>query len=84
MKKQQYCESVKHAQSVQIDEIPLPSSNEMPNDPIGVPMQISGEKRIPLPPTALSLPPFAPSAPPGTLRKSTENVKSLYFELYNF
>uniref|UniRef100_A0A1I8QBF2 Wbp11/ELF5/Saf1 N-terminal domain-containing protein n=1 Tax=Stomoxys calcitrans TaxID=35570 RepID=A0A1I8QBF2_STOCA len=72
LKKQQYYESVKHAQSVQIDEIPLPSSTQTPV--AGGPSAFPGPKRLPPPPTALSLPPFAPGAPPGTLKKLNEHI----------
>ncbi|XP_036318767.1 WW domain-binding protein 11 [Rhagoletis pomonella] len=73
LKKQQYYESVKHAQSVQIDEIPLPSSAQGPpapgsNNIIG--FHVSN--RLPPPPTALSLPPFAPGAPPGAIKKPSD------------
>lgn len=74
LKKQQYYESVKHAQSVQIDEIPLPSSTQTPVT--GAAPTFPGPKRLPPPPTALSLPPFAPGAPPGTLKKANEIVSS--------
>ncbi|XP_073826776.1 uncharacterized protein [Musca autumnalis] len=71
LKKQQYYESVKHAQSVQIDEIPLPSSTQTPAAGGGAAFP-TGPKRLPPPPTALSLPPFAPGAPPGALKKLNE------------
>uniref|UniRef100_A0A1A9UHY2 Wbp11/ELF5/Saf1 N-terminal domain-containing protein n=1 Tax=Glossina austeni TaxID=7395 RepID=A0A1A9UHY2_GLOAU len=74
LKKQQYYESVKHAQSVQIDEIPLPSTSQMPAIPTPAAINFTGPKRLPPPPIALSLPPFAPGAPPGTLKKSNENI----------
>lgn len=51
LKKEQYYESVKHAQSVQIDEIPLPQMSTMPAP--GIPQQ-----RIP-PPMSLTIPPFS-------------------------
>ncbi|XP_055847013.1 WW domain-binding protein 11 [Episyrphus balteatus] len=70
LKKQQYYESVKHAQSVQIDEIPLPTqANAAPGGVISFP---GPPNRFPPPPAALSLPPFAPGAPPGVLRKPNE------------
>lgn len=78
LKKQQYYESVKHAQSVQIDEIPLPSSAQA-STPSGAGGSANGlpgfpgsTKRLPPPPTALSLPPFAPGAPPGALKNSND------------
>lgn len=78
LKKQQYYESVKHAQSVQIDEIPLPSSNQTPAATTATAAAaFPAPKRLPPPPTALSLPPFAPGAPPGTLKKSNENVSKI-------
>lgn len=77
LKKQQYYESVKHAQSVQIDEIPLPSSNQTPAPVAASNANNFPAKRLPPPPTALSLPPFAPGAPPGTLRKANENVSKV-------
>ncbi|XP_004535095.1 WW domain-binding protein 11 [Ceratitis capitata] len=73
LKKQQYYESVKHAQSVQIDEIPLPSSSQGPpatNSTSAVTFHVAN--RLPPPPTALSLPPFAPGAPPGAIKKPNE------------
>lgn len=70
LKKQQYYESVKHAQSVQIDEIPLPAQvTATPGAVIAFP---GPPNRFPPPPSALSLPPFAPGAPPGVLRKPNE------------
>ncbi|KAL5277422.1 WBP11 family protein [Megaselia abdita] len=51
LKKEQYYESVKHAQSVQIDEIPLPQMSTMPAP--GIPQQ-----RVP-PPMSLTIPPFS-------------------------
>ncbi|XP_075153158.1 uncharacterized protein LOC142226816 [Haematobia irritans] len=72
LKKQQYYESVKHAQSVQIDEIPLPSSTQTPA--AGGAPPFPGPKRLPPPPTALSLPPFAPGAPPGALKKLNDQI----------
>ncbi|XP_067641787.1 WW domain-binding protein 11 isoform X2 [Eurosta solidaginis] len=74
LKKQQYYESVKHAQSVQIDEIPLPSSAQGPPAGSTGSLAFHVANRLPPPPTALSLPPFAPSAPPGALKKSTESI----------
>ncbi|KAM7353863.1 uncharacterized protein ACRADG_005782 [Cochliomyia hominivorax] len=74
LKKQQYYESVKHAQSVQIDEIPLPSSTQTPAPTTATSSAAFPPKRLPPPPTALSLPPFAPGAPPGTLKKTNENL----------
>ncbi|XP_037936381.1 WW domain-binding protein 11 [Teleopsis dalmanni] len=70
LKKQQYYESVKHAQSVQIDEIPLPAAVQAP--PAGSLGNIifPTANRLPPPPTALSLPPFAPGAPPGAIKKN--------------
>lgn len=79
LKKQQYYESVKHAQSVQIDEIPLPSSTQTPTPTTASTTAAFPPKRLPPPPAALSLPPFAPGAPPGTLKKTNENVSSLIF-----
>lgn len=79
LKKQQYYESVKHAQSVQIDEIPLPSSTQTPTPTTASTTAAFPTKRLPPPPAALSLPPFAPGAPPGTLKKTNENVSSLIY-----
>ncbi|KAM8718485.1 hypothetical protein ACLKA7_001656 [Drosophila subpalustris] len=85
LKKQQYYESVKHAQSVQIDEIPLPApvtaanattgnnANSGSNN-IGFPSGSGGSGiRVPPPPMTLALPPFAPGAPPG-VAKNSENA----------
>ncbi|XP_055911270.1 WW domain-binding protein 11 [Eupeodes corollae] len=70
LKKQQYYESVKHAQSVQIDEIPLPAQvNATPGLVVSFP---GPPNRFPPPPASLSLPPFAPGAPPGVLRKPND------------
>ncbi|KAH8421129.1 hypothetical protein KR222_006737 [Zaprionus bogoriensis] len=83
LKKQQYYESVKHAQSVQIDEIPLPApvsasatgaggstaSSTLNNANIIFPGN-SGGIRVPPPPMTLALPPFAPGAPPGVAKNS--------------
>lgn len=90
LKKQQYYESVKHAQSVQIDEIPLPapvsassansgsagagSTSTLNNANIIFPGG-SGGIRVPPPPMTLALPPFAPGAPPG-VAKNSESVAS--------
>ncbi|XP_053949018.1 WW domain-binding protein 11 [Anastrepha ludens] len=75
LKKQQYYESVKHAQSVQIDEIPLPSSTQGPattGSTNAIAFHVAN--RLPPPPTALSLPPFAPGAPPSAIKKPTESI----------
>ncbi|XP_023304557.2 WW domain-binding protein 11 [Lucilia cuprina] len=77
LKKQQYYESVKHAQSVQIDEIPLPSSTQTPATTTASSASSFPPKRLPPPPTALSLPPFAPGAPPGALKKTNDNYSKL-------
>lgn len=88
LKKQQYYESVKHAQSVQIDEIPLPApvsasntnsvsaggtSSTLNNANIIFPGG-SGCIRVPPPPMTLALPPFAPGAPPGVAKNSESSV----------
>ncbi|XP_002023640.2 WW domain-binding protein 11 [Drosophila persimilis] len=77
MKKQQYYESVKHAQSVQIDEIPLPAPvtpttpGPTPNvAPAGTGFGVGVGMRVPPPPIALALPPYAPGAPPGVPKNS--------------
>ncbi|XP_017870397.1 PREDICTED: WW domain-binding protein 11 [Drosophila arizonae] len=80
LKKQQYYESVKHAQSVQVDEIPLPApvtaanasgtgASTASNNNIIFPGG-SGGIRMPPPPMTLALPPFAPGAPPGVAKNS--------------
>ncbi|KAH8368512.1 hypothetical protein KR084_012543 [Drosophila pseudotakahashii] len=79
LKKQQYYESVKHAQSVQIDEIPLPApvSAALPGGsagPAGGPV-VPGFGaavgiRLPPPPMTMALPPYAPGAPPGVAKNS--------------
>ncbi|XP_017008981.2 WW domain-binding protein 11 [Drosophila takahashii] len=81
LKKQQYYESVKHAQSVQIDEIPLPApvSASLPGGggsagPAGGPV-VPGFGaavgiRLPPPPMTMALPPYAPGAPPGVAKNS--------------
>lgn len=85
LKKQQYYESVKHAQSVQIDEIPLPApvtaasansgnatcgNNSGSNNNNITFSTGSGGIRVPPPPMTLALPPFAPGAPPGVAKNS--------------
>ncbi|XP_064556140.1 WW domain-binding protein 11 [Drosophila montana] len=84
LKKQQYYESVKHAQSVQIDEIPLPApvtaanagasgtstANSGNNSSNIIFPGGSGGIRMPPPPMTLALPPFAPGAPPGVAKNS--------------
>lgn len=79
LKKQQYYESVKHAQSVQIDEIPLPApvSAAIPGGPGGaaggpvVPgFGAAVGIRLPPPPMTMALPPYAPGAPPGVAKNS--------------
>lgn len=74
LKKQQYYESVKHAQSVQIDEIPLPASTQGPNASSAGALTFHVTSRLPPPPTSLSLPPFAPGAPPGIIKKIQETT----------
>lgn len=68
LKKEQYYESVKHAQSVQIDEIPLPQMSTMPAP--GIPQQ-----RIP-PPMSLTIPPFSVAKKaPETEKADQKNKK---------
>ncbi|XP_011198501.2 WW domain-binding protein 11 [Bactrocera dorsalis] len=74
LKKQQYYESVKHAQSVQIDEIPLPASTQGSNASSTGALTFHVTNRLPPPPTSLSLPPFAPGAPPGIIKKNQEVI----------
>lgn len=88
LKKQQYYESVKHAQSVQIDEIPLPApvsaSNTNSGSAGGTTSTLnnaniifpggSGGIRVPPPPMTLALPPFAPGAPPGVAKNSESGL----------
>lgn len=84
LKKQQYYESVKHAQSVQVDEIPLPAPVNA-TTPVGtaaVPgpaggghsvlsgFSVAGGIRVPPPPMTMALPPYAPGAPPGVGKNS--------------
>ncbi|KAH8408973.1 hypothetical protein KR009_004714 [Drosophila setifemur] len=79
LKKQQYYESVKHAQSVQVDEIPLPApvTTVTPGGPpsiVGGPppgaFGAAGGIRVPPPPMTMALPPYAPGAPPGVAKNS--------------
>lgn len=64
-KRIQYYESVRHAEQVQVDDIPLPSANETPT-PLSIP-------RIPIPPTLpMVAPPIRPMPPP-VLKKPVEN-----------
>ncbi|XP_038112576.1 WW domain-binding protein 11 [Culex quinquefasciatus] len=64
-KRIQYYESVRHAEQVQVDDIPLPSANETPT-PLSIP-------RIPIPPTLpMVAPPLRP-LPPPVLKKPVEN-----------
>ncbi|XP_033171813.1 WW domain-binding protein 11 [Drosophila mauritiana] len=78
LKKQQYYESVKHAQSVQIDEIPLPApvsampggSTETTGGSVVTGFGASVVIRLPPPPMTMALPPYAPGAPPGVSRNS--------------
>lgn len=78
LKKQQYYESVKHAQSVQIDEIPLPApvsavsggSTETTGGSVVAGFGASVVIRLPPPPMTMALPPYAPGAPPGVSRNS--------------
>ncbi|KXJ82915.1 hypothetical protein RP20_CCG010624 [Aedes albopictus] len=66
-KRIQYYESVRHAEQVQVDDIPLPSMNETPT-PLSIP-------RIPIPPMIPTIVPQvkAPQAPPPILKKPVEN-----------
>lgn len=61
-KRIQYYESVRHAEQVQVDDIPLPSANETPT-PLSIP-------RIPIPPTLPMVAPPMRQAPPRVLKKS--------------
>ncbi|XP_017028672.1 WW domain-binding protein 11 [Drosophila kikkawai] len=86
LKKQQYYESVKHAQSVQVDEIPLPApvNATAPAGTAAVPGAAGGAGghgvlsgfgavggiRVPPPPMTMALPPYAPGAPPGVAKIS--------------
>ncbi|KAH8387587.1 hypothetical protein KR093_008071 [Drosophila rubida] len=92
LKKQQYYESVKHAQSVQIDEIPLPAPVSSGNSNAGgastgnsltsggnVNITFpggTGSIRVPPPPMTLALPPFAPGAPPGVTKNSEQGANA--------
>ncbi|XP_055634432.1 WW domain-binding protein 11 [Toxorhynchites rutilus septentrionalis] len=62
-KRIQYYESVRHAEQVQVDDIPLPSANETPT-PLSIP-------RIPIPPIIPTILP--PIKPPPILKKPIEN-----------
>ncbi|XP_017103567.2 WW domain-binding protein 11 [Drosophila bipectinata] len=84
LKKQQYYESVKHAQSVQVDEIPLPApvssaasggAAPVPSGP-GAGGSFGGATgiRVPPPPMTMALPPYAPGAPPGVAKNSELNA----------
>lgn len=74
-KKVQYYESVKHAQSVQIDDIPLPQMSESAPS---APTQGSGggnlgaQSRIPLPPTSVQVAPYVPNVQQSILKKPPE------------
>uniref|UniRef100_A0A1L8DDB8 Putative ww domain-binding protein 11 n=1 Tax=Nyssomyia neivai TaxID=330878 RepID=A0A1L8DDB8_9DIPT len=72
-KKVQYYESVKHAQSVQIDDIPLPqvaeSAQTAPSQGGGA---FGGQGRIPLPPVSAQIPPFVPNVQQSILKKTSE------------
>ncbi|XP_030378486.1 WW domain-binding protein 11 [Scaptodrosophila lebanonensis] len=82
LKKQQYYESVKHAQSVQVDEIPLPApvsttASVGPGTSGGGGVIFTGGIRAPPPPMTLALPPFAPGAPPGVVKNSADSSEPL-------
>ncbi|XP_055595045.1 WW domain-binding protein 11-like [Uranotaenia lowii] len=64
-KRIQYYESVRHAEQVQVDDIPLPSANETPT-PLSIP-------RIPIPPTIQAVVPPIKPMPPPVLKKPVEN-----------
>ncbi|ETN64780.1 hypothetical protein AND_003461 [Anopheles darlingi] len=65
-KRIQYYESVRHAEQVQVDDIPLPSATETPT-PLSIP-------RIPMPPNLPSIaPPIKSVPPPVILKKPVEN-----------
>lgn len=64
-KRIQYYESVRHAEQVQVDDIPLPSVNETPT-PLSIP-------RIPIPPMIPSIVPTVKPAPAPILKKPVEN-----------
>ncbi|XP_055543209.1 WW domain-binding protein 11 [Wyeomyia smithii] len=64
-KRIQYYESVRHAEQVQVDDIPLPSANETPT-PLSIP-------RIPIPPVLPAIIPPIKPAPPPVLKKPVEN-----------
>ncbi|XP_062548511.1 WW domain-binding protein 11 [Armigeres subalbatus] len=64
-KRIQYYESVRHAEQVQVDDIPLPSMNETPT-PLSIP-------RIPIPPIIPTIVPSVKPAPPPILKKPVEN-----------
>ncbi|XP_058057961.1 WW domain-binding protein 11 [Anopheles bellator] len=65
-KRIQYYESVRHAEQVQVDDIPLPSATEIPT-PLSIP-------RIPMPPSLPNvLPPIKSLPPPVLLKKPVEN-----------
>ncbi|KAH8238459.1 hypothetical protein KR032_007246 [Drosophila birchii] len=87
LKKQQYYESVKHAQSVQVDEIPLPApvNATTPAGTAAAPGAAGGLGvlsgfgavsgiRVPPPPMTMALPPYAPGAPPGVAKISDTGV----------
>ncbi|ALC48777.1 CG2685 [Drosophila busckii] len=94
LKKQQYYESVKHAQSVQIDEIPLPApvtaanangGNGNATNTASTALNSNftggpGGIRVPPPPMTLALPPFAPGAPPGVSKRDGDTTGSSYTE----
>lgn len=65
-KKVQYFESVKHAQSVQVEEIPLPQMTDTP-----IPLFNLPRIPLPLPPPSGPLP-FIPPPPHGILKKPNE------------
>uniref|UniRef100_A0A7G3BA80 Putative ww domain-binding protein 11 n=1 Tax=Lutzomyia longipalpis TaxID=7200 RepID=A0A7G3BA80_LUTLO len=77
-KKVQYYESVKHAQSVQIDDIPLPqmaaesAAPATPSQGSGGGAFGGGQGRIPLPPVSAQAPPFVPNVQQSILKKPSE------------
>uniref|UniRef100_A0A6B2E9E5 Wbp11/ELF5/Saf1 N-terminal domain-containing protein n=1 Tax=Phlebotomus kandelakii TaxID=1109342 RepID=A0A6B2E9E5_9DIPT len=74
-KKVQYYESVKHAQSVQIDDIPLPqvaeSTPSAPNQGGGG--NFGTQNRIPLPPVSAQATPYVPSVQQSILKKPPDS-----------
>ncbi|GAB0099428.1 hypothetical protein DMENIID0001_152850 [Sergentomyia squamirostris] len=79
-KKVQYFESVKHAQSVQIDDIPLPQMSadaapSAPTQPSGGGGGFPAPNRMPIPPGPPQIPPYVAAAQQSILKKPPEKME---------